>query len=197
MNRTDPLSTLPPHRTPVPIAALVIVVLSLLPFACGPTAEDGRGAPATARDAQTATGAPARPAEEVSPVRLDLPERFRALIRSEMVQIEAAMQEELRHLARAEGTEGAAVARQIHESFVMKQQLTPEDREQLRTLLPPDFVALDQGFHQKAAEMADAFDRGDFPAAADLYGELTRACVRCHGRFAAERFAGLADGEEP
>ena len=186
------------HRPSItrPLTVLTLIpatLLALLPLACGPATGGGEDAGGQSPAAE-ATGAQAADGGG-EPTELELPKKFLELIRAEMKEIETAMQEELGHLARAEAAEGARVARSIHESFVMEQQMTDEERQELRSLLPATFLAFDKDFHARAERMAGAFERGDFTTAAALYSEMTQACVRCHSRFATERFRGFVGGE--
>ena len=76
MSRRDSLDTPPLHRIPVPLVALAVAAVSLLPLACDPAAESGGDASATDRTAQAApeasvaTEAAVPPAEASAPVRL-------------------------------------------------------------------------------------------------------------------------------
>lgn len=193
-----PRPSLSPHdTTPWPVAFLAVAALALLFLAFSP-AEGGGPSPGTAAESSPEPsghpgGDPAAPPGE--PSELHLPAPYLRLIRAEMLEIEGAMQEELGHLARGEARRGAEVARQIHQSFVLKQRLSEEERKELASLLPERFLRLDREFHGRAEGLAEAFEQGDFTAAAELYSAMTRACVRCHGRFATDRFPAL--GEEP
>lgn len=86
----------------------------------------------------------------------------------------------------------AAQAQAIDDSFILAQALTAEDREALEAALPPAFVEIDTTFHRTAAELAAAARAGDAGREAALFGRMVEACADCHGRFAADRFPGLA-----
>lgn len=122
---------------------------------------------------------------------LELPARYRNLLRAEMREIEGAMQELLGSLARGEAENGARLARRIEQSFVLRRELSAEERRELHALLPEEFLQLDRSFHGEAGALADALERPDFQAASESYAAMARACVDCHSRFAAERFPGF------
>jgi mono/diheme cytochrome c family protein len=86
----------------------------------------------------------------------------------------------------------AARAQAIHDSFILDQALTAEDRADLEAALPPAFVEIDTAFHRTAAELAAAARAGDAGREVALFGQMVKACADCHGRFAADRFPGLA-----
>lgn len=201
--RTSPPSPPSPPYPPTrwPVALLLAAAVALLPLACGPAEGSDHGTEAplgpssgpSPEPSDDPGGGSSRPTG--GPSDLDLPTPYLRLIRAEMLEIEGAMQEELGHLARGEPHRGAEVARQIHQSFVLKQRLSEEERKELASLLPERFLTLDREFHGRAERLAQAFEQRDFTAAAELYSEMTRACVRCHGRFATDRFPALA-GED-
>lgn len=198
------------RRTPSPrsspVALLVAAGLAATLPACGPAPGGGDAPDASPRVAETAGEDPserdsrAARDEPGTAAALDLPEPYRELIRSEMKEVESAMGRLLGHLVRAEAREGAEVAHAVHDSFVLAQRMTAEQRRELRSLLPPTFVALDREFHHRAELLAEALEGGDFFAAAAHHAELSRACVTCHSRFATDRFpafaAAGAGGEE-
>ena len=168
------------HPTLPALSGLGLLLLLTLVGACagdGPP-PSGEGAPVEETVA----------AEAEVPNPLGLPPEYRGPLRSEMVQVEAGMQRLLGHLVRAEGDDAAAVAREIHDSFILKQELSESQLRELRSLLPGGFVELDRTFHQTAAFLAGAAERNDLREAVRLYGEMSRSCVDCHARYTSERF---------
>lgn len=122
---------------------------------------------------------------------LELPPRYRNLLRAEMREIEGAMQELLGSLARGEAEDGALLARRIEQSFILRRELSAEERRELQDLLPEELLRLDHAFHGEAGALAGALERRDFQAASESYAAMSRGCVDCHSRFAAERFPGF------
>ena len=86
----------------------------------------------------------------------------------------------------------AEEARNIHDSFVLAQELTEAQRTEIGTTLPAGFVAADRAFHELSGKLMQAGEQND-PALERLwFEEMTRACQACHQEYAPGRFPGLA-----
>lgn len=90
----------------------------------------------------------------------------------------------------------AAEAKAIHDSFVLAQELTEDQRQEIRGQLPRRFLALDQELHRMAAELATAAQHGSPHVERFWFAEMTRACQGCHAAFAGGRFPGLVQTEK-
>jgi hypothetical protein len=122
---------------------------------------------------------------------LELPERFLNILRQEMIQLNGGMGALLSYMIRGQGQEAAEIATTIHNSFILKQELTEEELNQLVSLLPERFIQLDRGFHQLADEIATTLKNEDFEKSSQIYGQMVEACLNCHSQFATERFPSL------
>lgn len=83
-------------------------------------------------------------------------------------------------------------AQQIHDSFILQQSLTEQDRKDLMAAVPPAFIELDRAFHETSAKLAAAARAESVGQELITFSQMTEACVACHGRFATDRFPGLA-----
>ncbi|MBD3225661.1 MAG: hypothetical protein GF313_13110 [Caldithrix sp.] len=119
---------------------------------------------------------------------LDLPVEFQTLLRQEMRQIEKGMKHLLTDLVRGRPNQAERMAQRIHNSFILKQQLSKQELKQLIKLLPDEFVRRDRIFHKQAKQLAEASKENNFQKSAKIYGQMVNGCVGCHSRFAAERF---------
>ena len=176
------------------VRAWLLLPVVILLSACDSSSEPARTPSepeAPARPAETAEG-PARPEPEGPPNPLGLPDELSAALRAEMIGVEAAMAELQSQLARGRREEAARTAMRIHDSFILKQELSEEQLRALVSALPEEFLHRDRAFHQAAAQVAHAAESGDLAEAARGYGEMTSACVGCHAAHAATRFPGLA-----
>jgi len=126
------------------------------------------------------------------PLELALPPTLQTALQQEMEQVESGMHALLSHLASGRATEAAAVARKIHDSFILEQALAADELESLEKLLPAAFLELDEAFHSSAAALVAAAERRDVAAGMTIYGELAQACVRCHAKYARTRFPDFA-----
>lgn len=123
------------------------------------------------------------------PGTVDLEPRFRKMLRKEMQSLESGMFRLLSHLVRRRNKKAARTATQIHERFILKQELSKKELKRLQKQLPADFVQLDQAFHKYSAELAEAAKQGQLEKAMDLYGQMSASCVTCHTRYARDRFS--------
>lgn len=124
-------------------------------------------------------------------VTAELPPEVRSLLQKEMVEIDAAMQVIHGAIVRGEHEVVEKQGKAIHDSFILQQSITPEQRTALKAAVPDGFLQLDQGFHALAARLSDSGGRKDTAAQLQLFGQLTQACVSCHSRYVSERFDGF------
>ena len=114
------------------------------------------------------------------------------LLRQEMNAIQQGMQRLIPAIASGNWQEVADIGEHIQHSYIMQQQLTDAQREELHQKLPPGFLELDQSFHHSAGMLAHAAQQQNLEVVNFYFYKLTDACVACHRRFAGNRFPGLA-----
>lgn len=141
-----------------------------------------------------AGGAAAQTAEQApEPVGPKLPEKLRELLLREMNAIEGAALSIQSALVRGEDARVAELAQKIHDSFILRQEMTEADRKALRAAVPMAFVERDQAFHALTGELAQAAREGDAKRQRALFGEVVSACAACHALYATSRFPGFAE----
>ena len=140
------------------------------------------------------TGAiPQQAGEAAEPVGPKLPERLRGLLLREMNAIQEASVDIQLALVRGEDAAVAEQAQAIHDSFILRREMTPADREALQAAVPKAFVERDRAFHQLTGDLAAAARAGDDARQRRLFGEMVSACAACHARYATNRFPAFAD----
>lgn len=117
--------------------------------------------------------------------------KLKGLLVKEMQAVLGAQQTILKAIVQGEHETVAQQARQIHNSFILKQSLTPEDRKDLQAAVPEGFILTDRAFHEAAAALADAALMGDSEAQLDQFAKMNNFCLTCHSRYAVDRFPGL------
>jgi len=127
-------------------------------------------------------------AQVAEPIAPKLTPRLQELLQKEMLSINDASQEILAALVAGDDETVAALAQQIHDSFILRQSMTPEDKAHLEAVAPEDFVRKDLGLHEISAELAQAARAGDRPLQREHFGRMIEACSACHGRYATDRF---------
>jgi cytochrome c556 len=118
----------------------------------------------------------------------------RALLIQEMQALAAAMGRIHRAMVIGEYRAVATEAKAIHDSFVLAQELSESQRQEIQTTLPSAFVSADQNFHELSARLVDAATQEDARLERLWFDEMTRACLACHRTFAGKRFPGLLRG---
>jgi len=138
------------------------------------------------------TGALAE-AQEAQPVSPNLTSKMQDLLRKEMLAVEDASRQIVSALVAGNDARVAELAQNIHDSFILKQEMTPQDKQDLMAAVPEGFVARDRAFHQLAAGLAQAARDGDSDLQLAEFGRMIEACTACHGRYATDRFPLLAE----
>ncbi len=135
------------------------------------------------------THEPVEPVAHTQKVHLD--KDIQKLLQQEMKAIEQGVAALIPAIARGEWDQVAEIGRNIEQSYLLKQKLTPEQRHSLHKSLPPRFIQLDQAFHESAGMLAHGAEMRK-PDIVNFYVyKLSHACVECHTEFAAEKFPGL------
>lgn len=129
--------------------------------------------------------------DKVNAVGSQLPNHIRSLLIEEMQAITTSMDVIFRALIAGEHDQVASQAQAIHDSFIMAQKMTEEDRIILKETLPGEFVERDQAFHHLSAELAEAARHKDQAKQVKLYQDMQKACLACHQNHALDRFPNL------
>lgn len=129
-------------------------------------------------------------AAEPSTVTSTLTPGTRAAFILEMQAIDAAMDRIHTALVTGDHATVSAEANAIHDSFILAQALSDEQRTEIGAL-PQEFLGADSTFHRLAGRLVQAGETHDSQAERVWYDEMTRACLACHEVFAAGRFPGL------
>lgn len=128
-----------------------------------------------------------------SPLLAEHPE-LRELLREEMQALLEGLQHISTALAQGQWATVAEHAQAMHDSYILQQRLSPEQRRTLRHSLPAGFMQLDKQFHRYAGRLRDAAVKEDAELSVHFLARAVDTCMRCHRRFAAGRFPGLTPG---
>ncbi|MGM0982003.1 MAG: hypothetical protein ACQEXG_01055 [Pseudomonadota bacterium] len=131
------------------------------------------------------------------PVRPDLTPKLQGLLKKEMIQIELAMQDVYSAILQGRHTTVAEKGQSIHDSFILDQSLTDQDRQDLKAAVPPEFLQMDAYLHELSASLAEAGRSEDTPRQVELFGRMTESCVACHSAYVADHFEGLQASDVP
>jgi cytochrome c556 len=114
------------------------------------------------------------------------------LLKQEMNAIQKGMQALIPAIASGNWQEVAETGGHIQHSYIMQQQLTDAQMEELHQALPAAFLELDQVFHHSAGMLAHAAQQHNAEVVNFYFYKLTDTCVACHRKFAGYRFPGFA-----
>jgi len=128
------------------------------------------------------------PEQSAEPVSPKLTPKIRELLRKEMVSINDASQEIFTALIAGDDEQVALLAQQIHDSFILKQSMTAEDKMHLITVASKGFVEMDKEFHEISAELSKAARAGNRPLQQQHFSRMIEACSACHAQYATDRF---------
>jgi len=122
------------------------------------------------------------------PVTPKLTDKLRGLLQEEMRSVQSAMSSIHSAMVMGKHQDVAAYAQQIHDSFILQQSLTKQDRKDLMAAVPKGFVKLDKQFHKLAASLAEAGKQQDTAEQRSLFNKMTGNCIQCHGQYVSDRF---------
>ena len=122
--------------------------------------------------------------------------KLKSLLNSEMQAIRGGMQSMFQAYISGQYQEVAKTARQIKQSYIIKRNITPEQRQELMSKLPKGFFETDQAFHQYAGMLAHVAEEQHQELIGFYLSKMTEACVSCHSRFATHKFPDFAKSQE-
>lgn len=125
------------------------------------------------------------------PVTPKLTDKLSRLLQEEMRSVQAAMTSIHSAIVMGQHEEVAKSARQIHDSFILQQALTEQDRKDLMSAVPEGFIKLDKEFHQLSASLAEAGRDKDTSEQHELFSKMTGNCIQCHSTYVSDRFPGV------
>lgn len=125
------------------------------------------------------------------PVTPNLTPKLDRLLREEMQAIQEAMHAVHTGLVTGDHATVAEKAQAIHDSFILKRELTDSDRRDLKKAVPKRFLKMDRQFHTSAGELAEAARAGSTQRELAIFQRMTRSCAKCHAEFVGDRFPDI------
>ena len=168
------------------IIAFTIITLALLASVESRSAEDNSHG--KAQHIELLGGDDHHAGESEAKLRLS-PEVKNLLLR-EMRSLSGAMTELAPAIIVGDWQQAATIATKMRDSYIMKQELTSKQLEELHRALPPLFAEYDQVFHEYAGMLAHAAEKKNADVANFYLFKLSETCIKCHSRYARERFPG-------
>ena len=125
-------------------------------------------------------------------VMADLSPELQELLRKEMLLLRDGMCGLSTEIQQGGWESAAEIAGKMRDSFILKKSLTADQKKELTTKLPPEFVHLDRRFHETAGKLVHAAHKRDVELSIFYQARMLEACTNCHAQFAPVRFPGLA-----
>jgi len=123
----------------------------------------------------------------------NLSPELRRLLQQEMTAIEKAMTEILRANASGKNQEVARLAKQIKDSFILKNNLSKNQKHELHTMLPEDFIKQDEAFNYNTGMLEHVAENGKEELVGFYYQRLFDACYSCHKEHARHKFTSFTE----
>ncbi|NMT62061.1 cytochrome c [Marinobacter orientalis] len=130
------------------------------------------------------------------PVTPKLTDKLSQLLQKEMRAVQGGMASIHSAMVMGQHETVAENAQQIHDSFILQQELTEEDRKDLMSAVPKGFIKLDKEFHKLAASLAEAGRNEDTKEQHKLFSKMTGNCIQCHSKYVSDRFPGVKSVKE-
>ncbi len=84
----------------------------------------------------------------------------------------------------------------IKNSYIFKQKITPEQKQELKEKLPKGFFKLDRKFHYLSGKLKFAAGLKRSELVGFYYAQMGYACVECHKTYASHRFPQLIENND-
>jgi hypothetical protein len=126
---------------------------------------------------------------------INLSPDIQVLLQAEMRELAVASQAMVIGYMSGDWKSIQRIGEQIRDSYVMQQNLTEAQKQELAHKLPGRFKRLDAEFHARADRLATAAANADAELVAFHFYRLLESCATCHSEYAASRFPGFASFE--
>lgn len=117
----------------------------------------------------------------------------RSLLQQEMNALDSAMKELISASVAGDYGKISSIARQVKDSFILKQGLTKHQKHELHTVLPINFIKKDQEFHYFAGMLEHAAKKHKPELVVFYYSKMFESCSGCHRSYARHRFSGFSE----
>ena len=116
---------------------------------------------------------------------------LKVILNQEMNEIEQGMMKIIPAISSGNWENITKIAKKIKNSFILKQKLTEKQIEELHHSLPAEFIEIDHSFHSTAEKLAHAAFQHDGELVNFYFYKLHSQCIKCHSKYASERFPNL------
>ncbi len=134
-----------------------------------------------------ATAANASDDNTVSSLTPDL----QLLFSQEMLHLRKGMNQIMEAYITGQWRDIAITAKQMENSYVLRQGLSQEQLHELHSKLPKAFLQMDEQFHYYAGMLAHVAENNKAELIGFYISKMSETCVNCHRSYATETFPGF------
>lgn len=118
---------------------------------------------------------------------------LRKLLSKEMQELEKGMMSIVPAFASGDWGEIEDIGQKMERSYILMQNISDAQIEELHSSLPGSFVRLDQQFHYYAGMLSHAAKNKKSELVGFYFSKLSESCVSCHSRYATHKFPGFIE----
>ena len=122
---------------------------------------------------------------------LTLSEDTRQLLQKEMKLLEEGLKKLVTAYISGDWKTLQTVGSKLQGSYLFKQQLTQQQKKELKQKLTADFIEKDREFHYLAGMLSNAAKIKKTELIGFYLAQVSDACVQCHRTYAIHRFPNL------
>lgn len=126
------------------------------------------------------------------PISKKLTPKLNELLTDEMLSIKQAVTHIMNGIIVGDHSIVENMATQINDSFILKQQLTEKDKEDLMAVAPEEFLKMDGKFHELSGKLAEAAVSKDYDLQRYYFGRLIESCQSCHSEYVTDKFPSFS-----
>ncbi len=113
---------------------------------------------------------------------------LRALLTKEMVALQDGMKSIIPAYVSGDMEKVSEIAKKMKNSYILKQTITADQKNELMTKLPKSFVKTDKKFHEFAGMLEHVAEEKHLELVGFYYSKLIETCVSCHSDYASHKF---------
>lgn len=121
---------------------------------------------------------------------------LRDLLAQEMQALQRGMMSIIPAYISGNWGEIESTAKKMKSSYILRQNLTDSQIQELHTKLPAGFIEKDQRFHYSAGMLEHAAKNKKAELINFYFSEMNESCVSCHTKYATHKFPALLPREK-
>jgi len=121
---------------------------------------------------------------------------LRDLLKKEMSALQEGMMSIIPAYISGNWQEIETISLKMKNSYILKQNITKKQIQELHSSLPNEFIKKDKEFHYLAGMLNHAAENKKSELIGFYYSKLSESCVSCHSQYATHRFPSFNMDQE-